>query len=226
MQLSAFHSVTDAITIIGFTLLQWMSPTYLCLKWTHPAVRRSLWHHHSLREKQLLRCVPLSPLAILNSFKSLCHLVFLDSRYVLPHLTLECWWLIMTCGSLWGTKWSWSGGVNKKNCRLDFLLNSGILFLTPVFTRRSKIYFTLYLPNAWVGANNLLALILKYQYFDNFLLYSRTLISAIAESWSWTIKMESIVKHWIWWTWLLAEMLLGERFFFFFFSGRNIHGDR
>lgn len=72
-------SFVDANTI-GFVFLQWMSPTCLCLTWTPPVVRKSLWHHHSWKEKQQLLCVPLSPQAIPNSFKSLCLLVSSDSR--------------------------------------------------------------------------------------------------------------------------------------------------
>lgn len=63
-----------------FLSLQWMIPTFLCLTWTPPVVRKSLWLRHSWKERQQRLCVPLSPQVIPNSFKNLCHLVSLDSR--------------------------------------------------------------------------------------------------------------------------------------------------
>lgn len=60
--------------------LQLMSPNHLCLTWTKPAERKFLCRHHKRKEKRQPLCDPLSPLDILNSFKSLCHLVSSDSR--------------------------------------------------------------------------------------------------------------------------------------------------
>lgn len=80
VSLSGRISVIDLIFLLSS--LQWMNLTCLCRTWTPPVVRRSLWLPHRWREKQQRLCVPLSPQAIPNSFKSLCHLVSSDSRQV------------------------------------------------------------------------------------------------------------------------------------------------